>query len=207
MCHLVIINLLKLRWIETHFPPILIRKTTLYKFTFVFLHTNPHLKKTTTKNVYSERSKFFPFKLDPCSKGRINNFYIVVSLESVSIRHHLYTLWTKSADEKLIFFLSLAENRFVKACFLGKKIKMPSAEKASLFTYVHSLDHLGFSTCRTFPVGRPVTSYPNALFMVPFSVSLNFTTNHIIKAFAHATNTPKFHSHVLNFNTKLYILS
>ena len=156
-----------------HFPPILRRKTTLYKFQFVLLYTNRHLKR-----VFTEKSKFFPFRLDPYSKGSKNNIDIVVSLENVTIR---LTLWAKSADDKLtIFFLSLTENSFVKAYLHGKKyFKMSSAENPqSIHIQVHSSDQLGFSTCRTFPVCHPVTSYSNALFMVAFSASLNFTTNH-----------------------------
>ena len=65
---------------------------------FPFLHTHPFWKSVYSKwkEFAPTGSKLFPFRVDPFSKGRQNNFDTVTSLESVSIPLKWIT-WMKPA--------------------------------------------------------------------------------------------------------------
>ena len=82
----------------------------------------PIHQSTSEKKVYSERSKFFPFKLDSFSKGSKNNFDIAVSLESVSIRLHLYHSLGKISRRQTddIFLISRRKHIYISKCRLLK---------------------------------------------------------------------------------------
>ena len=75
------------------FPPCFTRVTTFVPFLFDILRTKHLLQTPSEKGSTpdSKESKFFPFRVDPFSKGRQNNFVRVVFFK-VYIREYLVTV-------------------------------------------------------------------------------------------------------------------